>query len=168
MFWRYCECKINQTSMSVSLCSGLKLPWVQNPKKNLEIELWVLKVQYCSLLLVTWGARRLIWAARQPNGWHDANDNARHLATLLKTQPKTRFYCLSLDCCRHIVYDAIYAKNLKLMKCNLKKVFENFIITQFYRQVCDNIILAFLEWCILLLPDIKFTKDKSTQTHRQR
>ena len=83
MFWRYCECKINQTSMSVSLCSGLKLPWVQNPKKNLEIELWVLKVESCSLLLVTWGARRVIWAARQPRRCHGVNDNARHRATLL-------------------------------------------------------------------------------------
>ena len=75
-FRTYWKWKINQTYVFVSLSSGLKLAFFKSSKNNLEIELWVLKVESCSLLLV-------IWAARQPNGWHDANDNARHLATLL-------------------------------------------------------------------------------------
>ena len=77
-FRTYWKWKINQTCVFVSLSSGLKLAFFKSSKNNLEIELWVLKVESCSLLLV-------IWAARQPNGWHDANDNARHLATLLTT-----------------------------------------------------------------------------------
>ena len=78
-FRTYWKWKINQTYVFVSLSSGLKLAFFKSSKNNLEIELWVLKVESCSLLLV-------IWAARQPNGWHDANDNARHLATLLSRQ----------------------------------------------------------------------------------
>ena len=44
-FRTYWKWKINQTCMSVSLCSSLKLPWSKISKNNLEIELWILKVE---------------------------------------------------------------------------------------------------------------------------